>query len=98
MQVPHPSDIKENYVTGSECLPSIIMNNINKYAELNSVKKASKEARHLFCSGHIMSVKFNPITSSLKHFFVKGVAPRHRRVLIGILTVFGFAFMMMAQF
>ena len=75
MQVPHPSDIKENYVTGSECLPSIIMNNINKYAELNSVKKASKEARHLFCSGHIMSVKFNPITSSLKHFFVKGVAP-----------------------
>ena len=74
------------------------MNNINKYAELNSVKKVSKKRRNLFFSGHIMSVKFNSITSSLKHFFVKGVAPRHRRVLIGILTVFGFAFMMMAQF
>ena len=49
------------------------MNNINKYAELNSAKKASKEGIKGLFSGHIMSVKFNPITSSLKYVFANGV-------------------------
>ena len=37
------------------------------------VKKAPKEGRNLVFSGHVMSVKFNPINSSLKYCFVKGV-------------------------
>ena len=39
--------------------------------ELNSAKKASQEGRSLLF-GHVMSVKFNPITSSQKYYFVKG--------------------------
>ena len=46
VQIPHPTDIKENWITGSEYLPSIILNNIDEYAELNSAKKASKEGRN----------------------------------------------------
>ena len=43
MQIPHPNDIKENWITESEYLPSIVLKNIDKYEELNSSKKASKE-------------------------------------------------------
>ena len=39
VQIPHPNDIKENWITGSEYLPSIILNNIDEYAELSSAKK-----------------------------------------------------------
>ena len=56
------------------------MNNINKYAELKSAKKASKEGIKLSFSGHIMSAKFNPITFSLNNFFVKRVVIQQIRV------------------
>ena len=36
-------------------------------------RKLQKEERNLLFSSHVMSVKFNPITSSLKYCFVKGV-------------------------
>ena len=78
MQIPHPNDIKENCFTGSEYLPSIILNNIDEYAELNSAKKASKEGKNLLFSGHVMSVKFNPVTSSLKYFFKRVDIPQTR--------------------
>ena len=45
LQIPHPNDITENWITGSEYLPSIILNNIDEYVELNSAKKAPKEGR-----------------------------------------------------
>ena len=79
-QIPHPNNIKENWITGSENVPSIVLKNIDGYAELNSAKKASKEGRKLLFSGHLMSVKFNPITFSLKYCFVKGVAIPQTRV------------------
>ena len=50
---------------------SVVLNNIDEYAELNSAKKGSKEGRNLLFSDHVISVKFNPITSSLKYCFVK---------------------------
>ena len=80
MQISHPNNIKENWITGSEYLPSIVLKNIDEYAEFNSAKKASKEGRNLLFSGHVMSVKFNPITSSLKYCFVKGVVIPQTRV------------------
>ena len=80
VQIPHPNDIKENWITGSEYLSSIILNNIDEYAELNSAKKASMEGRNVSFSGHVMSVTFNPITSSLKCCFVKGVFIPQARV------------------
>ena len=80
MQIPHPNNIKENWITVSEYLPSIVLKNIDEYAELNSAKKASKDGRNLLFSGHVMSVKFNPITSSLKYCFVKGVVIPQTRV------------------
>ena len=80
VQIPHPNNIKENWITGSEYLPSIILKNINEYAEFNSAKKASKEERNLLFSGHVMSVKFNPITSILKYCFVKGTVIPQTRV------------------
>ena len=43
VQIPHPNDIKENWITESEYLPSIVLKNIDKYEELNPSKKASKE-------------------------------------------------------
>ena len=70
VQIPHPNNIKENWITGSEYLPSIVLKTIDEYAELN----LAKEGRNLLISGHVMSVKFNPINSSLKYCFVKGVA------------------------
>ena len=73
VQIPHLNNIKENWITGSKYLPSSVLKNIDEYAELNSAKKVSKEWRNLLFSGHVMSVKFNPITSSLKYCFVKGV-------------------------
>ena len=73
VEIPHPNNIKENWITGSEYLPSIVPKNTDEYAELNSAKKALKEGRDLLFSGHVMSVKFNPITSSLKYCFDKGV-------------------------
>ena len=73
VQIPHSSNIKENWITGSEYLPSIFLKNIGEYAELNSAKKASKEGRKLLFSGNVMSVMFNPIASSLKYCFAKGV-------------------------
>ena len=80
VQTPHPNNINENWITGSEYLPSIVQKNIDEYAELNSAKKASKEGRKLLFSGHVMSVKFNPITSSLKYCFVKRVVIPQTRV------------------
>ena len=91
VQIPHSNNIKKNWITGRKYLPSIVLNNIDEYAELNSAKKASKEGSNLLFSGHIMSVKFNPVTSRLKYCFVKG------HLLMKILTVCGSAFMM-AQF
>ena len=32
MQIPHPNNIKENWITGSEYLPSIVLKNIDEYA------------------------------------------------------------------
>ena len=78
--MPHPNDIKENWITGSEYLPSIILNNIDECAELNSAKKALMEGRKLLFSGQVKSVKFNSITSSLKYCFVKGVVMPQIRV------------------
>ena len=56
VQIPHPNNIKENWITGSEYLPSIVLKNINEYAELNSAKKASKEGKNLLFSGHVSQV------------------------------------------
>ena len=80
VEIPHPNNIKENWIIGSECLPSIVLKNIGEYTESNSAKKASKEGRKLLFSGHLMSVKFNPITFSLKYCFVKGVVIPQTRV------------------
>ena len=80
VQIYHHHDIKENWITGSEYLPSIILNNIKEYSELNSEKKASKEGRNSLFPGHIMSVTFNPITSSLKYCLVKVFAILQTRV------------------
>ena len=80
VEIPHPNNIKENWITGSEYLPSIVPKNTDEYAELNSAKKALKEGRDLLFSGHVMSVMFNPITSSLKYCFDKGVAISQARV------------------
>ena len=80
VEIPHPNNIKENWITGSEYLPSIVPKNTDEYAELNSAKKALKEGRDLLFSGHVMSVKFNPITSSLKYCFDKGVVISQTRV------------------
>ena len=80
VEIPHPNSIKENWITGSEYLPSIVPKNTDEYAELNSAKKALKEGRDLLFSGHVMSVKFNPITSSLKYCFDKGVVISQTRV------------------
>ena len=80
VEIPHPNSIKENWITGSEYLPSIVPKNTDEYAELNSAKKALKEGRDLLFSGHVMSVKFNPITSSLKYCFEKGVVISQTRV------------------
>ena len=79
-QIPHPNNIKENWITGSEYLPIIVLKNIDRYAELNSAMKPSKEGKNLLFSGHVMSVKFKPITSSLKYFFAKGVVIPQTRV------------------
>ena len=76
VQIPHPNSIKENWITGSEYLPFIVLKNIDKYPELNFAKKGSKEGRNVLFSGHIISVKFGPITSSLKYCFVKVVIPQ----------------------
>ena len=80
VEIPHPNNIKENCITGSEYLQSIVLKNIDEYAEFNSAKKASKEGRNLLFSAHVMSVKFNPITSSLKNCFVKRVVIPQTRV------------------
>ena len=80
VEIPHPNNIKENWITGSEYLPSIVPKNTDEYAELNSAKKALKEGRDLLFCGHVMSVKFNPITSSLKYCFGKGVVISQTRV------------------
>ena len=63
MQIPHP---KENWITGSEYLPSIVLKNIDEYAELNSERKASEEWRNLMFSAHVISVKFNLQIISVK--------------------------------
>ena len=67
VQTPHPNNIKENWIIGSECLPSIVLKNTGEYTESNSARKASKEGRNLLFSGHVMSFKFNLITFSLKY-------------------------------
>ena len=73
VQIPLFNDTKRNWSTGSGYLPSIVLNNIDEYAGLNSANRVSKEWRNLLFSGHVMSVKFNPITSNLKYCFAKGV-------------------------
>ena len=73
MQIPHPNRISENWITGSENLTSVILNNTDEYTELNSAKKSLKRGRNVLFSGHVMSVKFNPVTFSLKFCFVKQV-------------------------
>ena len=79
LHISHPNDIKESRITGVEYLLSNIMNNTEEYAELNSAKEALKEGRNLLFSSHVMSVKFNPITSSLKLCLVKRfVIPKTR--------------------
>ena len=75
IQIPHPTDIKENWY-----LSSIILKNIDEYAGLNSAKKGLEEGKNLLFTAHVMSVKFNPITSSLKYCFVKGVVIPQTRV------------------
>ena len=74
VQIPHSNDIKEYCIAGSEYLPSIIPNNTDEYAE------ASKEGRNLLISGHVMSVRFNAITSRLKYCFVKRVVIPQTRI------------------
>ena len=80
LQIPHSNDIKQNWITRSVYLASIILNNIDEYTELNSAKNVSNEGRNLLFSSHVMSVKFNPIISSLKYCFVKGVVIPQTRV------------------
>ena len=41
VQISHPNDIKEKWISGREYVPSIILNNTEEYAELISAKKAS---------------------------------------------------------
>ena len=72
VQIPHPNKVKENWINKSEYLPSIVLKNIDEYAELGG--------RNLLFSDHVMSVKFNPITTSLKYCFVKGVVIPQTRV------------------
>ena len=43
-------------------------------------QRALKEGKNLLFTAHVISVKFNPITSSLKYCFVKGVAIPQTRV------------------
>ena len=93
VHIPYPNDIKKNWITGNVYLPdrSIILNNIEEYAELNSANSSF--------SDQVMLVKFNPITSSLKNCFIKGVAiPQPVVASHKILSVFEPAFMMMALF
>ena len=73
MQIPHTSDIKENWIIGSEYLWSIILDNFEEHAHLNSAKKASRDGWKLLLSGHLASVTFNLTTSSLRYLFGKGI-------------------------
>ena len=54
VQLPHPNNIKENWIAGNEYLPNIILNNIDESAELNSGNKASKEERKFLFSRQII--------------------------------------------
>ena len=63
-----------------EVIIRIILNSSDEYAKLNSGKKASKEGRNLLFSELAISLKFNPITSSLKYCFVKEVVISQTRV------------------
>ena len=72
VQIPHPNNIKENWINKSEYLPSIVLKNIDECAELGG--------KNLLFSDHVMSVKLNPITTSLKYCFVKGVVIPQTRV------------------
>ena len=47
VQISHPNDTKEKWISGREYVPSILLNNTEEYAELISAKKASKEERIL---------------------------------------------------
>ena len=46
VQIPHPNNIKENWISAGEYLQSIVLKNIGEYSELNSAKKASREERN----------------------------------------------------
>lgn len=63
-----------------EVIIRIILNSSDEYAKLNSGKKVSKEGRNLLFSELAISLKFNPITSSLKYCFVKEVVISQTRV------------------
>ena len=45
VQIPHFNNIKENWITGSEYLPNIVLKNIDEYAEFSSAKKTSKQRK-----------------------------------------------------
>ena len=83
------NDIKENWITGNEYLPTIILNNIKEYAELNSAKTVSKKGRNLFCAGHVMSIRFSTITSNLKYGFVKRIVIPQTRTNENLYSVLG---------
>ena len=80
VQIPHPNEIQNNWMTGSEYLPSVLASNVENYAQLNTALKASREGRNLLFSNHVRSVEFNNITSSLKYCFVKGIVIPQTRV------------------
>ena len=84
VHIPKPNDIKENWITGNLYLPdrSIILNNTEEYAELNSANSSF--------SDQLMLVKFNPIKGV--------AIPQPRVTSHKILTEFGSTFMMMALF
>ena len=89
MMVCKYNDIKENWITGNEYLPTIILNNIKEYAELNSAKTVSKKGRNLFCAGHVMSIRFSTITSNLKYGFVKRIVIPQTRTNENLYSVLG---------
>ena len=42
VRIPHPNNIKENWITGSEYLPSIVLKNIDECAKFWFNKKSFK--------------------------------------------------------
>ena len=76
----HIKNISRSTGTRREYLPSIYLINIDDHAELNSAKKYSREGKPLLFYGHVVSIKLNPITSSLNYCFVKVVVIQQTRI------------------